>query len=137
MISSIEGLSVLVTGSSKGIGKGIATSFAASGARVTVVARTEAAAMATVEEIKQAGGTAIACAADVTKRDQMDAAVAASVEAFVAWTCSCQRQDFPVRQSGGNDRRPVRSAGHQPQGDLHQCSAALPALKKSWPGAWC
>lgn len=136
MISSIEGLSVLVTGSSKGIGKGIATSFAASGAHVTVVARTEAAAMATVEEIKQAGGTAIACAADVTKRDQMDAAVAASVEAFGGLDVLCANAGiFPSASlEEMTEDQWDEVLGTNLKGTFISVQAALPALKKSQAG---
>ena len=42
MLTSIKDRSVIVTGASKGIGKGIARVFAAQGAKVMVVARGEA-----------------------------------------------------------------------------------------------
>ncbi|MGH6930960.1 MAG: 3-oxoacyl-ACP reductase FabG [Dongiaceae bacterium] len=71
MFTSIAGRSVIVTGASKGIGKGIARVFASKGARVLVVARDKAAAERTVGEIKSAGGTAAAFSADVTKWDDM------------------------------------------------------------------
>jgi 3-oxoacyl-[acyl-carrier protein] reductase len=65
MFTSIAGRSVIVTGSSKGIGKGIARVFASKGARVLVVARHLEPAQATVEAIIAAGGTAAAFSADV------------------------------------------------------------------------
>jgi 3-oxoacyl-[acyl-carrier protein] reductase len=66
MLNSIEGRSVIVTGASKGIGKGIAKVFAAKGARVLVVARNIGSAEATANEIRAAGGNASAFAADVS-----------------------------------------------------------------------
>jgi 3-oxoacyl-[acyl-carrier protein] reductase len=136
MISSIKGLSVLVTGSSKGIGKGIALSFAGAGAKVTVVARTEAAAMKTVEEITKAGGTAIACAADVTHRDQMDAAVAASVEAFGGLDVLCANAGiFPsagLEEMTEDQWDEVMNTNLK--GTFITVQAALPALKKSEAG---
>lgn len=72
MLTSIAGRSVIVTGASKGIGKGIARVFAAKGARVLVVARDAGAAQKTVDEIKAAGGQAAALAADVTKLADME-----------------------------------------------------------------
>ena len=66
MLNSIEGRSVIVTGASKGIGKGIARVFAAKGARVLVVARNIGPAEATANEIRSAGGKASALAADVS-----------------------------------------------------------------------
>ena len=66
MLNSIEGRSVIVTGASKGIGKGIAKIFAAKGARVLVVARNIGPAEATANEIRAAGGNASAFAADVS-----------------------------------------------------------------------
>jgi len=66
MLNSIEGRSVIVTGASKGIGKGIARVFAAKGARVLVVARNIGPAEATANEIRSAGGNALALAADVS-----------------------------------------------------------------------
>jgi 3-oxoacyl-[acyl-carrier protein] reductase len=66
MLNSIEGRSVIVTGASKGIGKGIAKVFAAKGARVLVVARNIGPAEATANEIRAAGGNESAFAADVS-----------------------------------------------------------------------
>ena len=80
MLTSVEGRSVIVTGSSKGIGKGIASVFAKHGARVLIVARGMADAEATVEEIRNNGGTASACSADVTSSEDLDAMATAAVE---------------------------------------------------------
>jgi NAD(P)-dependent dehydrogenase (short-subunit alcohol dehydrogenase family) len=50
MLKPIEGRSVIVTGASGGIGKGIASVFAAKGAQVLVVARNSGPAEATANE---------------------------------------------------------------------------------------
>jgi NADP-dependent 3-hydroxy acid dehydrogenase YdfG len=64
MLTSVQGKSVVVTGASKGIGKGIARVFAKNGAKVLVVARHADQAEATAKEL---GNGASAFAADVTK----------------------------------------------------------------------
>lgn len=78
MLTSLDGKSALVTGASKGIGKGIARVFARHGARVMVVARHIDAAEATAKEIRDAGGKAAAFAADVRDLASMEAAAAAA-----------------------------------------------------------
>ena len=51
MLTSLKDKSVIVTGGSKGIGRGIATVFAKHGAHVTIAARNEADMMKAVDEI--------------------------------------------------------------------------------------
>ena len=80
MLTSLDGKSALVTGASKGIGKGIARVFARHGARVLVVARHLDAAEATAKEIRDAGGRASAFAADVRDLAAMEAVAAAAKE---------------------------------------------------------
>jgi len=80
MSASLRGKSVIVTGGSKGIGKGIATVFARHGAKVLIVARTLKDAEATAHELTKAGGTASACAGDVTKLADMQAAAKTAVD---------------------------------------------------------
>ena len=86
---SMEGLVAVVTGSSRGIGKGIAKIFGEQGARVAVVARSEEEGgrlpgniHLTVKEIQDAGGQATAFRCDVTDEEQVEALAAAVVEAY-------------------------------------------------------
>lgn len=71
MVGRLQGKVAVVTGASRGIGKGIARILAREGARMLVVARGEAQGTSTVEEIRQAGGEASWFAADV-RADEED-----------------------------------------------------------------
>ena len=136
MFTSLAGKSVLVTGGSKGIGKGIARVFAKAGCKVTVTARHLDGARAAAAEIAKAGGAAQGFAADVTKFADMQAAA-----------------DFAVKTHGGLDVL-CANAGIFPQAKIEDLSeeswdetidtnlkgtflsvkACLPALKKSGAG---
>ncbi|MGE0717792.1 MAG: 3-oxoacyl-ACP reductase FabG [Alphaproteobacteria bacterium] len=65
MLASLAGRSVVVTGGSRGIGRGIARRFAAVGCRVLLTGRNAADATAAAEAIAADGGTAVGFAADV------------------------------------------------------------------------
>jgi len=62
----LGGKVAVVTGGGKGIGRAIALGLAQAGAKVVVASRTQAEMEAVAEEIKQAGGQALAVVTDVT-----------------------------------------------------------------------
>jgi NAD(P)-dependent dehydrogenase (short-subunit alcohol dehydrogenase family) len=66
---------VLITGAGRGIGKRLALGFAAEGARVGLLARSQAELDLAKLEIEHAGGTALRIRADVRDYEQMCAAV--------------------------------------------------------------
>lgn len=72
----------LITGASSGIGKATACRFAREGARLTLVGRHQEALHQVAVEIAKNGGTSQVVVADVTQRDQCEAAVAQTVTAF-------------------------------------------------------
>ena len=74
---------VLVTGSSRGIGRAIAQAMATAGASVVVTFRENAsAAQDVVDAIKAQGGHAIACQLDVCRRDSIKLALAMTEKMF-------------------------------------------------------
>ncbi|MGJ0452614.1 MAG: 3-oxoacyl-ACP reductase FabG [Methylocystis sp.] len=80
MLTSIAGRSVIVTGGSRGIGRGVARVFAAKGAQVLVVGRDLAQAEATAAAIRAEGGRASGFAADVGNPGDVERMAAAALE---------------------------------------------------------
>jgi NAD(P)-dependent dehydrogenase (short-subunit alcohol dehydrogenase family) len=77
-----EGDAVLVTGSTRGIGEGIARRFAREGASVVVTGRTEEDGATTVADIEDAGGDATFVRADMRDPDDIAALVEATAEEY-------------------------------------------------------
>ena len=75
----LNGKVAIVTGASRGIGRGIAVLMAQRGARVIAAAR-EAHARDTVDEISKTGGTAEMVSVDVTNESMVDAMIAGVME---------------------------------------------------------
>jgi 2-deoxy-D-gluconate 3-dehydrogenase len=78
----LDGRAAVVTGAGRGLGKAMAKALAQAGAQVVCSARTQEQIDATVLEITEAGGEAIAIRTDVTDSAQVDALVAGCVEHF-------------------------------------------------------
>jgi NAD(P)-dependent dehydrogenase (short-subunit alcohol dehydrogenase family) len=74
-VHSFKAVPVLVTGAGRGIGKRLAIGFAASGARVGLVARSKAELDLCHLEIEHAGGSALRVRTDVMDFEQMSASV--------------------------------------------------------------
>lgn len=72
----------IVTGSSKGIGEGIARVFSAEGAKVVVVSRGEQAGLAMAEELGSAEGRAIFLKTDVTVSESIQEMITKTIEEF-------------------------------------------------------
>jgi 3-oxoacyl-[acyl-carrier protein] reductase len=82
MFTSIANRNVIVTGATKGIGKGIAKVFAKQGANVMIVGRSESDAKNTVAEIQAIGGSAAFCLADVSDWEAVRDVVSRTTHSF-------------------------------------------------------
>ncbi len=95
----LSGKVALVTGASSGMGRATAIALAVQGAKVVAAARRMDKLQAVVAEIKSRGKEALAIQMDVTKRADVDAAVAAAVKEF-------GRLDILVNNAGVLDYSP-------------------------------
>ena len=133
MLTSIAGKSVIVTGASKGIGKGIARVFANQGAKVMLVGRDGDAAAAAAAEI---GNGAQSCSADVADWDQSLAMAQATADAFGGIDILCANAGvYPqtnIEQMDPSEWDLVM--GTNLKGNFLSVKACLPWLKKSGEG---
>jgi 3-oxoacyl-[acyl-carrier protein] reductase len=97
MFTSIADQSVVVTGGSKGIGKGIAQVFAQKGARVLLTGRHADSCQAVVEAITAAGGTAAYIAGDVASEADMQAMAARAIELYGSIDILCANAGIAPR----------------------------------------
>ena len=130
MATTLAGTVGLITGASSGIGAATARQLAEHGAAVALVARRRDRLDLLVTEIEQAGGTAVAMAADITDATQAAAAVHQAVERF-------GRLDILVNNAGLMLIGPVVGADAEEwermiainiNGLLHTTRVALPHL---------
>jgi 2-hydroxycyclohexanecarboxyl-CoA dehydrogenase len=78
----LTGKTALVTGAGRGIGRAIATTLASDGAQVAVLDLDGAAASRVRDEIEALGVKALAVTADLTRRAQVERAVAETIQQF-------------------------------------------------------
>src|ERR1700722_19123075 len=136
MFASIKGRSVIVTGSGRGIGRGIARRFGAIGCRLLVVSRTLSEAERVAGEIVAEGGTAKAFAADVQKSADMAAMAQTAIDAFGGIDILCANAGiFPAAKLGLMTEADFdKVIGTNLKGTFLAVSACLPAMKAQRSG---
>jgi 3-oxoacyl-[acyl-carrier protein] reductase len=125
----------IITGASRGIGRAIATSLSAEGARTLLVGRNEDALRQTAERCEEAGGHAETLTLDVTDPDAGERACRACLDRF-------DRLDVVVNNAGASAVRALSDLTDdewQQQWELHVMApmrlmrAAAPRMaEKSW-----
>ncbi len=133
MTTSLMGRSVLVTGGSKGIGKGIARVFAEAGAKVAIMARHFDQAQAAAEDI---GHGAFGIAGDVTLLVSLEAAMASVIKQNGALDVLCANAGiFPAaRLEEMSEAQWDEVMDTNLKGTFLTLKAAIPYLKKSDQG---
>ncbi|MGE5675064.1 MAG: SDR family NAD(P)-dependent oxidoreductase [Mycobacterium leprae] len=103
---SLEGKVALVTGAGRGIGRTLAIGLAEAGADVICLSRTATEIEAAAAEIRALGRRSIAVTADITSKEQVEAAVAKALAEF-------GRIDILVNNAGMNIRTPALDVTEQ------------------------
>ena len=80
----LTGKAAIVTGGGRGLGRSIALALAERGAHIVINGRTKSRLDAVVEEIEGRGGRAVAVVGSVALREDVEATVAAALDAFSA-----------------------------------------------------
>jgi 3-oxoacyl-[acyl-carrier protein] reductase len=137
VFTPLEGRSVIVTGGSKGIGKGIARAFARAGANVLIAARDEGALQSAAEDLrKETGGRVETVAADVSRVEGCHRIADAAVERFGGIDVLCANAgvfpDKPFTELTEEDVDTVFDCNVK--GTMFSVQAALPALEASRRG---
>jgi len=131
MFASLKDRSVIVTGASRGIGRGLALRFGQVGCRVLVVARDLKQADSVAAEIRAAGGAAMSHAADVVSDDAMRAMAQTAIEAHGGIDILCANAGiFPAAKLDSMTAADFDAViGINLKGTFLSVSACLPAMK--------
>ncbi|GAA1203625.1 SDR family oxidoreductase [Pseudonocardia alaniniphila] len=138
MNASFANKVVLVTGASRGIGRGVALAFAREGARLVLAARSDDRLAEVEKEVRDLGAEALSVPTDVTSPDAVAALVDEAMTRF-------GRIDVLVNNAGIGKVGGVESAGFEDDvrqtlqaslfGMIHVTQRVLPILRRQGSGA--
>jgi NAD(P)-dependent dehydrogenase (short-subunit alcohol dehydrogenase family) len=134
-MTMLAGYSVLVTGASEGIGRGIALAAGAAGAGVVVTALDARAAGLVADEIRARGGQATSAGCDVTSKADIESAVALARDVFGRLDAVIHNANLTgagartVEDIAAGDWKPSVMVGLRPI--FYSARAVLPALIES------
>lgn len=133
----LKGKTAIVTGSARGIGEGIALVLAREGANVVVNSRKAADCAAVVQKIEAMGGKALAVGADVSKKAEVAAMVAATLEHFGAIDILVNNagiESHPVLTHELSEESWDRVIAVNLKGVFLCCQAVIPQMMKQQKG---
>src|SRR5918998_2926642 len=136
MRTSAEGMVVVITGASRGIGRATARLFAERGAWVVLAARSEEVLLGTATECEALGGRALAVPTDVAEWGSVEGLSRRAVEHFGridVWVSNAvlaavgRLEEVPpeANRRGGEANL---------LGDVHRAPAAPPRVREQGPG---
>jgi 2-hydroxycyclohexanecarboxyl-CoA dehydrogenase len=136
----LAGRAAIVTGAGQGLGRAIAAVLCDAGASVALVGRTEAKVVDAARELRERGGQALALRCDVSVRDDVDAAVSATLDAFgridiLVNNAQGGKLGVPTPTTDLTDDDVLEFLTTGPIGSLHMMQACFPALCQAGGGA--
>jgi 3-oxoacyl-[acyl-carrier protein] reductase len=136
MFTSIAGQTAIVTGASRGIGRGIAMRLGSVGCNVLVISRSSEGAERVVSEIKAAGGSASAAAIDVSDPDQSPRMAEVAIERYGTINILCANAGiFPASKLDKMTAQEFDAVmGTNLRGTFLAVQACLPEMKARGKG---
>ena len=134
MMQPLAGRSIVVTGAGGGVGRGIALACARAGANVVIAALRTANGDAVAREIAELGATALCVECDVTRRGDVERAVAAAVERFggldaMIHNATSRRSPEPCDLESASSELWEQHCSVSLRGSSYAAQAALPQLR--------
>lgn len=134
----LDGVVVMVTGASRGLGRALAEAYASAGARLVLCARGEADLEAVVEGLRRGGAEVVAGAVDVTDAAAVGELVALAEERFgrimvLVNNASALGERAPLRDAPLEDWRRVLAVNLT--GVLVVTQAVLPGMRAAGAGS--
>jgi 3-oxoacyl-[acyl-carrier protein] reductase len=133
----LKGKVALITGSSKGIGRGIANILAQEGCHITLCARQKETLDSASDEIRNMGTKVLPVQCDITKPGESDRLVASTIAHF-------KRIDILVNNVGGNRRKNFEQTSDEDWEDIINLNLSshirvtrgvIPLMKKQGSGS--